>query len=165
MNNEGEIFAFDLVDALRSPVLTHSSMWKDMIPQRILDKIPIARLIALHNQVKMATYEECSAFIMTASLEAPMDRDWTDIYTHVCCIVLQRWFNEDQWDEVQAPRTLSEYQRNYLLNPLRKHIWEKRRKLLREQMKSESKLKEAPTPMEQAVIKEAYKAGQQLSLF
>lgn len=165
MSKESDKFVFDLTDALRAPILTHASAWADCIPERILKIIPLARMIALHNQQEMGTYEECSAFIMTAGMEAPLDSDWTDIYTHVSCTVLERWFKEDCWAEVQAPRTLTEYQRNYLLNPLRKHIWEKRRKLLRERMKSEEKLQHAPTQQEQVIIEQAYKIGDQLSLF
>ena len=165
MSKEGDKFVFELMDALRAPVLTHASSWADCIPERVLKIIPLARMISLLNKEEMASIPECAAFIMTAGMEAPLDGDWTDIYTHVGCKMCQDWFHEDHWEEVKAPRTLTDYQRNYLLNPLRKHIWEKRRKILRERMKSESKLKEAPTPDEQVIIQEAYKVGQQLSLF
>ena len=165
MNKESEKGLFDLIDALRAPILTHAGTWKDAIPQRILKIIPESRFVALLAQEQMATYPECVAFIMTATLEAPTDSDWTDIYTHVACQVLQDYFGEDHWEEVRAPRTLSEYQRNYLLNPLRRHIYERRRKLLKEQMKEDKKLTEKIEDQYAEMQKIPAVAGQQLSLF
>jgi len=164
-DKDAERCVFNLVDALRSPVLTHSSSWADCIPERIIRRIPEARMINLMQEIEMATDIECSAFIMTASMEAPLDRDWTDIYTHVACKTLQDWFGEDHWEEVRAPRTLTEYQRNYLLNPLKKHIYEKRRKILRQRMKEEPALSERVIDQAKEMQNRPVVVGQQLSLF
>lgn len=147
---------FDLVDALRSPVLTHSEAWKDLIPERILHTIPIARMAYLVQKKEYATEEEAVVFIMTRAFESPMTSEWTDIYTHLSCKVLERHFKEDHWDDVMAPRELDDYSRNYLLNPILKHIYQKRRMILKNRLKTS--LKEQP----EAIIQDEYK---QLDLF
>lgn len=129
-------YAFDIIDALEAPVLTFSHGWSDLVPKRIYDIIPLARMKALMQHEETATYAECCAYMMTRSLEAPMDYEWTDIYTHVSCTVLQEWFNEDHWDKVRAPRQLSQWLKSQL-DGLRRHIYEKRRKLLKEKYKGQ----------------------------
>lgn len=129
-------YIFDMLDALKAPILTFSQAWADTIPNRLLDIILTARVIALKKEEELATFPECSAYIYTRTLESPMDSDWTNIYTHVSCCVCQDWFNEDHWEEVQAPKRLTDWQESKL-NKLRRHLYERRRKILKERMKSE----------------------------
>ena len=164
-------YIFDLLDALRSPILTHAAAWSDCIPERLLKIIPLARLKSLMLHEEMASYAECTAFIMTRSMEAPMDSSWTDIYTHVSCQVCEEYFREDHWEAVKAPRELTDYQKNYELNPLRRHIYEKRRKILKERLKSEEKEQKlnGKDVIREKTVKEAEEilsqAGLQLKLF
>ena len=130
---------FDLMDALRSPILTHAQIWADTIPERMLKIIPVARLANFIQDKQMASDPEVVVFICTRTFESPMSREWVDIYTHMCCKVLEQYFKEDQWDNVIAPRTLSDYEKGYYLNPLRKWIYQCRRKVLKERMKVETK--------------------------
>jgi hypothetical protein len=129
-------FAFDLTDALRGPVLTFSTSWADTIPRRLLDIIPMARLIAVKEGEPLATYPEVAVYIYTRSLEAPMDAEWADIYTHVSCTTLQQHFQEDHWQEVKAPRQLSAWLQSKLRD-LQKHIYDKRREMLKKQLKAQ----------------------------
>lgn len=126
--------AFDIIDALHAPIITYSASWADTIPKRIANLIQQARLIALLKGEQMATYPECVVYLYTRSLEAPMDRDWADIYTHVSCLTLESWFGEDHWGKVDAPRKLSEWLTSQL-NDLRIRIYDKRRELLKQKMK------------------------------
>lgn len=135
---EIESCVFNMMDALRSPILTFSPHWKDTIPQRILDKIPMARMIALFKSEEMATLEECCAYMYTRSLEAPMEHEWTDIFTHVCCRTLERWFNENRWEETRAPKELSAWLQSKL-DGLRRHIYVKRREILKQQLRNQKK--------------------------
>lgn len=128
-------FVFDLVDVLQAPVLTFSMSWADTIPQRLLDILPIARMIALKQNEQLATYAEVAIYIYTRTLEAPMDSEWVDIYTHVSCTTLQQYFNEDHWQEVMAPATLSDWLQSKLRD-LRRHIYDKRREILKKQLKA-----------------------------
>lgn len=136
--SDSEKFAFEMMDALKSPVLTHSSMWSDCIPGRLLKVIPLARLAQKKNNNETATDEEAVAFIMTRTMEAPMNSDWTEIYIHLSCKVCERWWQENHWDELQAQKELNDYQRNYLLAPLLRHIYDKRRDILKKRIKESS---------------------------
>lgn len=125
-----------MMDALQAPILTHAQSWADTLPKRLLDIIPMARLISLMRGEEMATYPEVVAFIYTRTLEAPMSREWVDIYTHVSCIVCEQYWKEDQWEAVKAPRTLDEYELKQFLNPLRRWIWKRRREVVKQRIKS-----------------------------
>jgi hypothetical protein len=127
--------SFDLLDALQAPVITSSHMWDDSIPERLLKELPAARLIAYKKGEQMATYLECSIYLYTASLEAPMTHDWATITCHVSCKVLEDLFGEDRWQAVDAPKVLDDY-RISKLNNLRHMIYTKRRELLKKRMKN-----------------------------
>lgn len=134
-------YVFDLVDALSAPILTFSQLWADVIPERVLNIIPISRMIALRKAEQLATYEECVVYIYTRSLEAPMDSEWTDIYTHITCKTCEDWFQEDHWDVVKAPRELTDWLHSKL-NNLRHHIYNKRRDILKKRLRDEERPKE-----------------------
>jgi hypothetical protein len=155
---------FNLMDALRSPVLTQSVSWSDCIPERLLNIIPMARLASLYKHDEFATDSECVAFIMTASMEAPLTSEWVDIYTHLSCKVCEHYWQEDHWKTVMAPKVLSDYDNNYLLKPLRRFIYEKRRKILKERMKEELKRPVQPEEMKNP-LKPQLVECEQLTLF
>ena len=126
--------AFDLIDALQAPILTFSSHWKETISRRVLDIIPIARMIALLNKEELATLEECFVYIGTRTLDAPLDHEWAVIYIHVGCKTRERWFNDDCWEEMRAPKELNEWLQSKL-DELRRYLYNKRREVLRQQRK------------------------------
>jgi len=91
---------------------------------------------------QIASDPEVVVFIYTRIFEAPITREWVDIYTHICCKVLEQYFGEDQWENVDAPRTISDYEKGYYLKPLQEWIYQRRRKVLKERMKAEAKTPE-----------------------
>lgn len=129
-------YVFDLMDALSAPVLTFSVAWAEMIPKRILDLIPMARMIALMSKSETATEEECAVYMYTRALEAPMSSDWVDIYLHITCKILEIRLGENHWDVLKAPRELNEWLQSKLMG-LRNHIYTKRREMLKSRMKAE----------------------------
>lgn len=131
-------YIFDILDAVSAPILTFSHWWADTIPHRMLQNIPLARILALRNRQHLATEEECAVYIYTRTLDAPMDQDWTEIYCHLCCKVLQKWFHEDHWKEMAAPSQLTELQIGKL-HRLRNHLYQKRREILKASVKAEQK--------------------------
>lgn len=132
-------YIFDIVDALSAPVLTYSPQWADVIPKRMFDIIPLSRMTALMKKEELATYAECVVYMYTRSLEAPMNSEWTDIYTHISCKTLNDWFGENQWEEVKAPKVLTEWLRSKL-NGLRRHIYDKRREILKQKLRDQEKV-------------------------
>jgi hypothetical protein len=114
-------YIFDIMDALTAPVLTFSHHWSDTIPKRILDIVPLARMKAILQREQLATFAECVIYMYTRTLEAPMDSEWTDIYTHVSCKTLEEWFGENHWKNTAAPTELTEWLRS-IHDGLRGHI-------------------------------------------
>jgi hypothetical protein len=119
-------FVFEFMDMLAAPILTHSAAWKDAIPKRLIQEITLHRLIAGMQKEELATLPETVAFIMTRSFDAPMDHDWTDIYTHISCKLCEQCWGEDHWEHVRAPRELNSYQAG-MLKHLRQWIYRRRR--------------------------------------
>ena len=133
-----------------APIILFDVSWKEAVPERIYKIITVDRLINALKHDNLASYAEVSAYLMTASYMGPMSSEWCDIYTHVSCSILQTHFNEDHWNEVEAPRNLNQYQTERL-NKLRRFIYESQIKNMR------------PMKKHEPVI--SVKPNQQLSLF
>lgn len=155
-SNDMKKFTFDLMDALRSPIITFSTSWADCIPKRIKEIIPMARMLALHSKEEMATLPEVSAYIYTRSLESPMSSEWVNIYLWASCTVCETYFKEDRWQELSAQRQLSQYEES-LMNNLRRWIYEKRRKAVKITLKEESAPEEIKSVEEIQISKEPLK--------
>lgn len=126
-----EQYVFDLTDALTSPVIAFPSPWMNDIPEQILEVITLARMAALMKHEEMATIPEAVAYLMPRSFEAPMGGEWTNIYLFVCRQYLLDYRSADSEPLDFAPAELDEYERSLLLK-LRRWIWEKRRKALKD---------------------------------
>jgi hypothetical protein len=137
-SKEVDNFVFDIMDMLGSPIITYSASWKDSIPMRLIDAIKLSRMTAKMQGSELATYPEVCAYIMTAIMEFPMHGEWVDIYLHVSCTVCEEYWNENHWEDVQARRQLTDYENKYILLPLRRWLYEKRRKITKERMKNDS---------------------------
>lgn len=120
---------FNIMDALTSPILTHARMWADCLPDRLLKLVRMERMVQLMLKKEEAGDAETVAFIMTRTFEAPMEHDWVEIYTHLALRVCQQhWpISEEAMKDIRAPEVLTDYQQNYLLGPLRRWIYERRR--------------------------------------
>lgn len=128
MNSE-----FDLLDAFQSPVITADSSWP--IPQRVKDKVTMARFVAIAEKKQMATIPEVVAYLCTAANAAPLDSDWVDIFTHVSCLFEEKYYQQDVWDKVGAPRELTRNQQEDLMQ-LRQRIYHTRREILKKRLKA-----------------------------
>jgi hypothetical protein len=86
---EGKKRLDELVYALTDPVIVHRSPWADMLPEWVRGQIKMERLAALmKGDPGMATDAEAMAYIYPASLDAPLDHDWTEIYLHGLVLAL-----------------------------------------------------------------------------
>jgi hypothetical protein len=124
---------FDIMDALRAPLLTHSHSWSDAIPQRVKDIVVQARMVALTKGEDMATIPETVAFVMTRTFDGPMDHDWSEIYLYISKQMMDEYFGGDKvdWSDMHILPSLSNYQTG-LLNDLRRWIYRKRREALKQ---------------------------------
>ena len=77
----------DLVGALTDPIIVMPGGWRDTLPSWIKEAITIERLFEnvkhLNGEEPTGTNAEAVAYLYTASLTAPMDRDWAEIYLYL----------------------------------------------------------------------------------
>ncbi|GAI26462.1 unnamed protein product [marine sediment metagenome] len=124
IDKQGEKWISDLVGALTDPIIAFQSPWMDTIPDRLKDRVPLERLImcarAQKGETPTATDVEALIYMYPRTLEAPLDRDWVDIYLYLGTKVFGKETPEDIRHE-----TLSEQQMRDL-NHLKSWIYDKR---------------------------------------
>jgi len=117
----------DLVGAMTDPIIAWPSPWMADIPDRLKERVPIERLIMCmrvnHGELPTATDVEALIYMFPRMLEAPLNRDWVDIYmylgTKVCSAMEQEIPKDIRRD------TLDDQQMRDL-NQLKSWIYEKR---------------------------------------
>ncbi len=84
----------DIVGVFTDPILVMPGGWGDTLPDWLKQAITLERLIenmkALKGEEMTGTDAEACAYLYTASLEAPMDHDWTQIYLYIAGKTYQR---------------------------------------------------------------------------
>lgn len=136
----------DIVHALTDPVVLHRSPWADTLPQWVRGQIITERLCALmSDEPCTATDAEAMAYIYPASLDAPLDRDWSEIYLYVCTRTLERTGKEIPPD-VRVD-SLDSY-RMGLLRDLKRSIYNSRAKRRPKEVKKETPKADLPTVSE-----------------
>jgi hypothetical protein len=133
-------FVFNFMDCLTSPIIVFKSAWQDTIPEEILKNIKLSRILCSMKQEEKASLTEALAYMMPRTFEAPMPTEWVNIYTWLGLQYATQFKNNDQLNAMSeiAPSELSEYEIR-LLNNLRRWIYDKRRKALKEKLKSTEK--------------------------
>ena len=146
-------FVFNFMDCLTSPIIVFKSAWQDTIPKDILKNIKLSRILCSMQQVEMASLTEALAYMMPRTYEAPLPMEWTNIYTWLGFQYAIKYKNSDQLDLMKeiAPSELSEYEIG-LLNNLRRWIYDKRRKALKDKLKSTEKSETNILPENQKVL-------------
>ena len=129
-------FVFDFMDCLSSPIIVFKSAWQDTIPKDILGRIKLSRIICSMTKEKMASLTETLAYIMPRTYEAPMQREWANIYTWLGLQYAMQNKSKDQLEAMIeiAPKELSDYEKELLKN-LRVWIYDEQRKALKDIMK------------------------------
>jgi len=107
----------DIVGVFRDPIIASPGGWADSLPDWLKHAITLERLIenvrALHEGEMTGTDAEACAYLFTASLESPMDSDWTDIYLYIANQVYNRHRSKEsgvQFPEDIQVKSISDYQ-------------------------------------------------------
>ncbi len=131
-----EDFVFEFMDYLTSPIVVFPSAWMHDIPKEVLQNITMSRMLCQLSGEKMASYAEVVAYIMPRTFESPMPSEWVRIYAWSCLQYVKQFRNAEtvEFAKQNAPEELTDYEMG-LLNGLRKWIYEKRRKALKERLK------------------------------
>ena len=85
----------NLAGALCDPIIVHGCAWatREMIPEWLRNRITLDRMIELmlaNNEERdpIGTNSEALAYLIPASMEAPMGHDWTQIYLYLATRVI-----------------------------------------------------------------------------
>ena len=125
----------NLVGALMDPIIVMPGGWEDSLPDWIKGAIQIERLLQLMKGEEMATDAEACAYLYTASLTNPIDRDWTQVYLYVAGKVVSRNKGTEIPEDIKVD-SLDDYQMG-LLRDLKRWIWDRRVKVRQERRRLE----------------------------
>ena len=91
---------------LVGPLIVGDPAWGSVTPVWLRDAVRSARLgLVLAGEHDHASEEEAVAYLMAASLAAPLHHDWAEIYFWLAARVLARWGRvqeDDFWDLLAA---------------------------------------------------------------
>jgi hypothetical protein len=134
----------DLAGVFTDPLIVFPGGWEDTLPDWIKTEITLERLVMnmqeLHGEEPTATDAEACAYLYTASLTAPMDGDWTEIYLYLATKLMER--NGTQVPDDIRKDTLNDYQVGEL-KKLKGWIYRQRTKARQEKRKQERALAKA----------------------
>jgi len=135
MKREVDGFVFDLMDVITSPLITYSTSWADCIPESLKIDVCMAKMISALKKEYTASIPEVVAYMMTRTLEAPMQREWVNIYCYCTTIYAKEWMKKKLPKDV-AVNEIDEYEQS-LLKRLRDWIYEKRRQYVKDKLKTQ----------------------------
>jgi hypothetical protein len=96
----------DLVGTLTDPIIVYPGGWGDSLPEWLKNAVVMERLIENMKETKdelpTGTDAEACAYLNTASLAAPMDGDWSQIYLYVAGKTYQRWHKSELPEDIRV---------------------------------------------------------------
>jgi len=129
----------DIVGALTDPIIVWPSPCQDTLPEWIKPAITMERLEqnmkALKGERPTATDAEVLAYMYPLGLEAPLDRDWTQIYLYVATKVMSRHKQTEVPEDIKV-ESLNDYQLQHL-KELKDWIYDRRLKARKDRQRAE----------------------------
>jgi len=133
-------------ESLSKPIVLHPG-WRE-VPEHLIEEIMIQRRQQAERGEKgEATDAEILAYLYTASLAAPMDHEYVNIYMHL----LQKYLDQkkiERPDFLREDVELSEYEQG-LLRELRRWIWSRAERAWK---KNRKKLKKQKCKIKKKVV-------------
>lgn len=127
----------DAVGALCDPIIVWPG-FEDSIPPKLRDDITLHRLIQnMKEETGEASWPEVCAYLMTASLAHPFNRDWVEIYEYA----FAQYVGRDKIPEggLAYLKTELDEQQKRDLQRFRQWLWNTRRQVTRNRIKSRHK--------------------------
>ncbi len=129
----------DIVGVFTDPILVFPGGWGDTLPEWLKETITLERLVmnmgALKGEEMTGTDAEACAYLYTASLTAPMDSDWTQIYLYIAGKVYSRWKKTEMPEDIRVESLRDDQLRD--LNRLKEWIYQQRTKIRLERDRAE----------------------------
>ena len=133
----------DLVGTLTDPIIVYPGGWGDSLPEWLKNAIVLERLTENMKSTKgeqpKGTDAEACAYLSTASLTAPMDNDWSQIYLYVAGKAYSRWHKSEMPDDIRVDLLNNEQMAD--LNRLREWLYRQRIKARMEKDRAERRQK------------------------
>jgi len=131
----------DLVGTLNDPIIVYPGGWGDSLPEWLKNAIVLERLSENMKETKgeqpTGTDAEACAYLNTASLTAPMDNDWSQIYLFVAGKTYTRWQKNEMPDDIRVDSLNS--QQTADLNRLKGWLYRRRTTLRQESERTEKR--------------------------
>ncbi|MBA7701470.1 hypothetical protein ES703_110210 [subsurface metagenome] len=153
----------ELVGVFSDPIIVMPGGWGESLPEWLKTSITLERLVmnmaVIKGELPTGTDAEACAYLNTASFEAPMGHDWTQIYLYIATKVYEKWRTKESGvtmpDDIRVESLTDEQMRD--LNRLKAWIYSKRvaarldreRGVRREKKKEEVEKKEAVASLQQ----------------
>ena len=106
----------EIVGTFCDPIIVMPGGWGDTLPEWLKEAITLERLIenmeGFRRGAMTATDAEACAYLYTASLEAPMGHDWSQVYFYVAGKVYERHRTKDSGVTMPADIKVTELTRN-----------------------------------------------------
>ena len=123
-----DLMVDDLVGTLTDPIIVYPGGWGDTLPEWLKNAIVLERLTENMKETKgeqpTGTDAEACAYLNTASLSAPMDNDWSQIYLYVAGKTYSRWQKSELPDDIRVD-SLNK-QQTAALNRLKEWLYRQR---------------------------------------
>jgi len=137
----------DIVGVFTDPILVFPGGWGDSLPDWIKSTITLERLAmnmkALKGEEMTGTDAEACAYLYTAALTQPMDRDWTQIYLYIATRVYEKWRTKESGvtmpPDVRVDSISDDQMRD--LNRLKAWLYKKRTEVREDRERAERRQK------------------------
>ena len=128
MSKNVNLMVDDLVGTLTDPIIVYPGGWGDSLPEWLKNAITLERLTENMKETKgeqpTGTDAEACAYLNTASLTAPMDGDWSQIYLYVAGKTYTRWRKSEMPDDIRVDSLTD--QQTADLNRLKEWLYHRR---------------------------------------
>ncbi len=129
----------EIVGVFTDPILVFPGGWGDTLPEWLKNAITLERLEmnmrALKGEEMTGTDAEACAYLYTASLTAPMDSDWSQIYLYVASKTYARNKDKQVPEDIRV-ELLNDYQMSEL-NRLKAWLYRQRTRVRQESERAE----------------------------
>ena len=129
----------DVVGCLTDPIIVFPGGWGDTLPDWLKTTITLERMMvnlkALKGEEQTGTDAEACAYLYTASLTAPMDNDWSQIYLYLATKTYSKHKGSQVPDDIRV-ESLNDYQTGEL-DRLKLWLYHQRVKARREKDRTE----------------------------
>jgi len=137
----------EIVGCLSDPIIVFPGGWGDTLPEWLKSAITLERLVMNMRTIKgdepTGTDAEACAYLNTASLTQPMDRDWTQIYLYIAGKSYEKWRTKDSGVEMPEDIRVESLDDDQMrdLNRLKAWLYQKRTTVREDRERAERRQK------------------------